>query len=290
MFLRFEAMMNGAKFSSIAEEVILRDIVEQPATVDTALSRIAGRPGQRLSAQTRTALSVRLVYNIRSRDIARRSAVRDLVAKWARDGGMLEINSRPGKHLYVVADAAPALDSSLKWTQDLSLTLTAYEQPYWEDNDPTVASFATTYDAAFGYAVGFATLDAPGTAMDATVKSVKVVNADGSKAMTNVTVRLSKSSGIVGAPKRDLKSVMNLTGLDIPPRDGVEIFYSSPGPLYAKPGILYIRQIKTKTDLFWARTPDSSDDLLFAPGSRNQVSAQTNVAATVEVNANGWWL
>lgn len=269
MFLRFEATMNGAKFSSIAEEVILRDIVEQPATVDTALSRIAGRPGQRLSAQTRTALSVRLVYNIRSRDIARRSAVRDLVAKWARDGGMLEINSRPGKHLYVVADAAPALDSSLKWMQDLSLTLTAYEQPYWVDNIPAESYVDTALknDGSGDYASSFASLTIGGT-VDFVPVNCTITNV-GSKTLTRVKIEVNNTH-------------IELSGMSVDPGGVIMIEHIR--------GILMIYNLMDSAITYlYARTPQSSDELLGKVGYNN-VNIESNSMVSVALYGAGWWL
>ncbi len=137
MFLRFEAQLNGNKFSDIAPELILRDIVESPAEVDVSKVRYANRPGQRVSSIVRTSLSVRLVYVIRSRDIQRRMEIRDLIVAWAANGGTLKVNTRPGKMLRVICETSPMLESSLRWTQDLSLTLTAYSIPYWQDEAAT---------------------------------------------------------------------------------------------------------------------------------------------------------
>lgn len=131
MLLRFEATMNGKKFSRIAEECILVDIVEDAAdmAVDTAAQ--AGRDGMRVLSRYRKSLSVTLSFVIRTQDIRKRAEIMRKVAEWAGTGGKLEINPRPGKYLYVVVDTPPAIGSHLKWTEELQLTLTAYSNPYW---------------------------------------------------------------------------------------------------------------------------------------------------------------
>lgn len=269
MFLRFEATLNGGKFSSIAEEVLLRDIVEQPATEDVTLARRANRPGQRLSAKTRTALSVRLVYNIRSRDIARRAEVRDLVAKWARDGGMLEINTRPGKHLYVVADVPPALDSSLKWTQDLSLTLTAYEQPYWVDNIPAEAYVDTALksDGSGDYTSSFASLTIGGT-VDFVPVNCTVTNV-GNTALTRVKIEVNNTH-------------IELSGMSVDPGGVIMIEHVR--------GIVMIYNLMDSAVTYlYARTPQSSDELLGKVGYNN-VNIESDSMVSVALYGAGWWL
>ena len=158
MFLRFEATMTGQKFSDIAPELYLIDIIEDPAEMDVTLTRMANKPGERVSAKTRKSLSVRLMYEIHTPDITRRAEIQRLVAKWANGyhgSGLLGVNYRPGKVLAVSCETLPVIDSSLLWTQRLSLTLTAHEVPYWEDEAATTKTVTPKVDANGNYVTLF---------------------------------------------------------------------------------------------------------------------------------------
>nr|MBR4281678.1 hypothetical protein [Clostridia bacterium] len=136
MKMRFDAALDGASFAEIDETVILLDIDEPPAEEDIDLARRAMHPGTRITSRIRRKLSVRLRFVVREYDIARRAWIMDRITAWAAKGGWLTINSRPGQRLRVVPERLPAMGSSLKWTAEIELTLTAYERPYWEQIQP----------------------------------------------------------------------------------------------------------------------------------------------------------
>lgn len=138
MLLRFDAYLNGVSFAQLDPAIILCDIVEKPPKEDRDEAKRALHPGTRISSRTRRSLPVELIFCIREYDIQARARVMDKVAEWAGDGGWLTVNTRPGQRLYVTPEL-PALGSSLKWTEDITLTLTAYERPYWEQQWPTTA-------------------------------------------------------------------------------------------------------------------------------------------------------
>lgn len=268
MFLRFEATLNGSKFSEIADEVILTDIIEEPASVDVTLARWANRPGQRLSAKTRTALSVRLVYVIRTQDIARRAEVRDLIAKWGKNGGQLTVNTRPNLYLDVTMDTPPALDSSLKWTQELTLTLTAYRLPYWVSNTLSEALIDTVAKSdGSGYVSQFASITLDGTVDSATVDCF--VSNIGSENLTRLYIKLNNT-------------FMELTGLSVEPSKTIIIEHSY--------GVVTIRDMSDDTvSYLYARTPQSSDELLGIVG-HNNVYVEANTQVSVYMYGAGWWL
>lgn len=136
MLLRFDATMNGQSISQIDPALTLRDIIELDADVDKQYAPRAIHPGTRISARVRRSTTVRLVYIVRERDVAARTAIINKLADWAGEGGWLTISTRPDMRLRVEADQSPRVDSALKWTQDLTLDLTAYSRPYWEDMFP----------------------------------------------------------------------------------------------------------------------------------------------------------
>lgn len=158
MLLRFEATMNGRKFSQIADECILVDIVEDAADVAVETNALAGRDGMLISSRYRKSLRVTLSFVIREQDIRKRAKILQKVAEWAGAGGRLEINPRPGRYMAVDVVDPVALGSHLKWTEELQLTLTAYDNPYWETRSDHAITLSQqddgTYFCADVFAVG----------------------------------------------------------------------------------------------------------------------------------------
>lgn len=274
MLLRFEAALNGKKFSEIAPEIILRDIVEIPSEEVVDLNRRGLHAGQMASGRTRLALSVRLVYVIRAYDIARRAEIRDLVAGWASNGGYLTINTRPYKRLHVKVDTAPSLESSLKWTQDLSITLTAYEQPYWEDADGTKCSISTLWSDEESTFHQRCVMEPLGN-LTSTPLSCILFN-HGSQTLTKVKISSNNT-------------YIELTGLSVPPggycESGLEIRYTEDDVME----IVQRNADGTETSLLKNRTAESSDDILLKCGELNQVQVYTNVPMIGYITVRGRW-
>lgn len=257
MLLRFEATMNGKKFSRIAEECILVDIVEDAAdmAVDTAAQ--AGRDGMRVLSRYRKSLSVTLSFVIRTQDIRKRAEIMRKVAEWAGSGGKLEINPRPGKYLTVQVGTPPAIGSHLKWTEELTLSFVAYETPYWlSDVSHAVATAAQgngSHVAADVYAVGG-----------------NVSNADASLTLI--------------APTGTLTALTITCG-------GTEIEFAvfpAISPVYVaigrENGVFFARNMLDNKSLLPYRTPESSDDLHAQCGVENvpfQVVADTALTGAV---------
>lgn len=280
MILRFEATLGDQKFSDIAPEIILRDIVETPVDVEVSTARWANRPGQRVSGRTRTALSVRLVYVIRSMDIVRRAQIRDLVAAWAGKGGYLTINSRPGKRLYVQADVAPTLDSSLKWTQDLSLTLTAYAVPYWEDETPTTFSISTAWSDTHQQYFFADVIDATSLQLDVPL-SATLINSSGVNALTNVKIIAFSANG---------ETHIELDGISVVAESmlggWVQIGYTDDG-------LMYIRNPwapEESMSLLEHRTAESSDDLILHGGVGVQIYVYSDQPISGNLTYRGRYL
>ena len=271
MLLRFEATNGGAKFSEIADEVILLDIIEQPAEVDIQKSRLAGGAGMRVSSVTRTSLTVNLVYVIRTQDPVRRAFLRDKVAQWALQASHLEVSTRPGKYLSAVPYIAPAQDSSLKWTQELTLAMTAYDVPYWRDSDVTSASY-TTNDFVFigGHAI-------TPTGADTAIPISCIITTLDEQTLTDVEVGVGNTKIV-------------LSGLDV--KTGfVDGWYSEGNVailcddghnmrIGSLSGVSYLKH----------RTPESDDVLLAQQNIRNVIYCKANVPCSITFSWNGWWV
>jgi hypothetical protein len=122
--------MNGVMLDSLDETIFITDIIEKPAGRDPIALPLAGTNGSRLQSNYRRSKTVLIRLMIREYDVTKRKAVYDKVVAWAQEG-RLEINDRPGQSLQVKLDEEPEI-SALKWTESLTLSLTAWEHPQWE--------------------------------------------------------------------------------------------------------------------------------------------------------------
>lgn len=136
MITRYEAWLDAIPLSGIDPAIYITDIQEkEPIMNVVTVARSAG-DGLFTLRRSREALSVQIKFQVREYDTARRKDIAQKIAAWAKNGGMLAISDRPRQVLRVEMDAAPRVTSALKWTQELSLTLTAYAFPYWQEDTP----------------------------------------------------------------------------------------------------------------------------------------------------------
>ena len=132
MMTRYRAWMNGKALDEIAESIIITDIVEQEPEMDAISLPLAGRSGSRLQSRHRRSKTVQIQLMIREYDVKTRKDVYNQVLAWAQSGD-LEINDREGLVLHGVRLTGESSVSALKWTEKITLSLTAYDVPYWMD-------------------------------------------------------------------------------------------------------------------------------------------------------------
>ncbi len=277
MLLRFDAVYSGAKFSEIADEAILLDIIEQPAEVDVQTSRLAGGPGMMVSSVTRTALSVQLVYIIRTQDPVRRMEVQRMVAKWANAGfnpnnsQSLEVSTRPGMRLEAKAYNSPVQNSALRWTDELSVTFVAYDIPYWIGETVSV-SVNTSWQEGYRKYRGANVIKPAGDVTKELVSTVSVINTDPeSDWLTWLRVKIDDTE-------------ITFDGIGIPINKMMII-------TYVQPRILKAYNIFNSTEnLIKYRTPDSNDDLVARVGVNNQIIIEADAQVSASVAVDGWWL
>lgn len=265
----FDAALNGVAFSSIAEEVILTDIVEEAPRMDTQTAALALRDGLIRTHNRRRSLAVRLVYVIRTQDVELRSELRDKVAAWAAKGGDLTINTRPRKRLRVVLDTSPALGSGMRWTEELSLTLTAYAVPYWEDAKVQGLQFSTVLDESDGQYFFADVITPKGNASE--IPLMVLLQCTGESALTALKIVANET-------------VMEFSGLNIAAgKNALRIDYD-------ENGLLNIWDIRTRESLMKNRIPASSDDLLLKTGESNQITIYSDQPVVGEIAYRGRWV
>lgn len=274
----FDVTIGGVKLSTLSDKIIVRDIVEEPYEEEIYKANKAYFPGQRVSKTVRRALSVRVVFVVRERNPEKRADILDNVNRWAASGNILEVNYRTktkttsdgytyteGRRLSrVVLTEPPAMDSANKWTQDLAMTFTAFDVPYWENQ------------SKYGYSFNANTLDV----MNRYSWSGTIYN-EGTAPQTPVTLTITNDS------VSDLKTInikvgnsnFYIEGLSISNGNQLVIDYDDTFGILVIYKNRYFDGNWYRSDVMSCRTAESSDELLVGPGS---VSAQ--ITANVQVS------
>ncbi len=249
---RLYCALNGVSFSSLDESIRLLDVQEISPTL-RSVTADRHTDGTYLLARHRASLQIRLRFLIAEYGVARRSELLHRVMAWAEQGGNLTLEKQGMRVLSVVCTSFPSL-SALNWLETLSLTLTAYDCPYWEDADATVLTMTDTL-----------AVTAPGTAPE-TPLDVLITNA-GSAALTRISITAAQR--------------ITLSGLSIPSGGQLRIHHDA-GYFAVESKLGGI-----STSVLSCRTPDSADDLTLLPGQAVVVSISADAAIQAELRFKG---
>lgn len=189
MMSRYGVWLDSLPLNEIDENIIITDIQEEPAETDAATYPRGYGDGIFFGRRSRRSLSVVVRFVVYEYNVTRRKTIMQKIVSWAKGGKYLTINDRPGQRLRVEVDSLPTITSALKWTQELSITFTAYAVPYWEEEAATVvnATNAAIYSAEIPGDADRAMVDAIVQASNTTV-TVKV---------NKTTISLKDVSGTV---------------------------------------------------------------------------------------------
>lgn len=238
MITRYRAWMDGIALDEIDEHIIIRDISESAPVLDINTAARPGTDGMQLLGITRTMLTVAITLEIHDRRTDRRQATADRVNAWCR-GKVLTVSTRPGKRLSVVCTGYPAVSSALRWTDALTIMLTAYEVPYWEDAEAMT-------ETAEGQASDERTLTVGGTA-----DTVLEVDIRRTGATTLNPVRIKAGA-----------SLLELVDVGLKEGETLHISHDEAGRL-----TLTIDGVEdAPRSVYNCLTPESSDDLVISPG------------------------
>lgn len=249
MNTRYSCALDGVSPERLDACILVTDITEMAPRCQVVTSATL-RHGLRHLRRVRQSLTVRISFLLREYDpVQRRAAMQKLFA-WAEGGGVLTTSDRPGQQLRVECDTLPAM-SALCWLDEMSLSFTAYETPFWESAEMT--------ESADGL------LLLPGTADEAPVDA-QIVH-QGSGTLTEMTLRCGDTA-------------ISLQGLALSP--GAEI------SIRADNGVLHI--LNSGESLLMHRTPESHDLLLAPCGVATTVSAEGDQPLSASFRARGRYL
>lgn len=250
MRTRYTAYMNGKGLQDIDPTIVITDIREKAPSMRNITSEKGWGHGSRYVDGFRESLAVGIRFMIREYDVNKRRDICSRIRAWAQEGYLTD-SEHQGQRLYVVCTAFPNVDSAMKWTTELDLTLTAYDVPFWENETPSKASTSGT-SGTLALALTGST-DAP---LNFLVTA--------SENITDFTVSVNGGS-------------MSFSGLST---KRLEITHDSRGILSVKAG---------DASALSKRTSTSSDDLQAHYGS-NTISYTCNTSCTVVATARGRYL
>lgn len=264
MLTRYGVWLNNKGLADIDDSIYIVDIVQPDIDQQVIKAESSLGGGTRYIATRRFSLPIEIHFLVRERNIARRAEILDRVRGWAQPG-YLTTTEHPGKRLYVVCSRLPSA-SAQRWTEELTMALTAYDVPYWEDERPlscTVHCEPYNTEASFTHQ-GTARMYQRGTApapMDATITANAALN----------KVRL------VGG---EAYKYLQFDGLGMKAGDVLTISHDERGILYAK---------VNGESVLHKRTTASQDDLMVKPGE-NTITLRADNMCTAVCEVRGRWL
>ena len=243
MTTRYDCALNGIALSSLSAAIHVTDVTELPPVQRVAAVPTA-RHGLKLLRRVRERLTLHVSFIIHEYDPAARRSVLQSVYAWAEQGGLLTVSDRPSQQLQVECDTLPGM-SALGWLDEMTLSFTAWETPFWE---AALRTAVTTGDNA--------TLLLPGTADDVPVSCAVVNLGDGP--LTALTLAVGDTA-------------ITLEDMAVAPGGSVEVIADA-GPLQIRSGSASLMHLRT----------GASHDLLTADSS---VETAVTVTADQPVSA-----
>lgn len=133
MISRYEVKLNNVSMASLSEKILILDVNYETPKYTRNLFQRANRNGALVGKAYKQRAAVSIVFEIHEYNISDRQTILANIIKWAKDGGDLRINDRPGQKLICVCDALPAIESVRDWTGSMTITFAAYAIPYWQN-------------------------------------------------------------------------------------------------------------------------------------------------------------
>jgi len=247
-----DVWVDGVALSTIGP-VLVRQVYEDPPTLEISNGERPGRYGQRRLMVKRQSLQVAVECQIRElRDLAARSRTAEALYRWA-NGSKLQLSNHPGRHLNCYLSAEPALGEARDYASTIRMEWTADEVPYWEDDLPEQLTISGAQSS--------------GTLMvQGTVLSPVSLTVTAGGALTTFSVTAGGST-------------VSLTGLSIPQGGVLTFERDALDNLMIRSG---------ETVLLNKRSADSADDLMAGPGP-TPVSYTANASCEVQFTSRGRW-
>lgn len=138
---RYSVSLNGVDMASIHQDLYIADIRYNNEQRNDVIFQSAKLQGAVYTKSVLSPGTVTIVFRLYIYDTNTRQSVCQMVNKWAMDGGTLTTNDRVGENLIVVPGQYAAIQSAMKWTDDISISFIS-PFPYWEQTEPATVTVA----------------------------------------------------------------------------------------------------------------------------------------------------
>lgn len=255
MISRYEVTLNGISLSTLSANILILDVSYSEPSFNDNSYRVAKRNGARTDDRVFNPKSVSISFEIHAYDIRQRTAIKNAVEAWAKNGGRLEINDHEGQYMRCVCSKFPTIESVRNWTDPLTIQFTANDIPFWQENMPS--SITLTAGTS-----GSGTFFVPGSVNGALVEANIHTNA----AITSVALTVNGRT-------------LTLSNITVSSGKDIKITYDDKA----------IQSIKVgTTSLLGNRT--GVTDLLANCGENNTVSFTSDASVTVTFSVRGCWM
>lgn len=251
MISRYAVWLNDVSLAEIDPDIYVADISYTAASPKVESSRLAASDGQYVSRDYIDSAKVAVSFEVHAYSTARRQAIVERIAVWAANGGWLKTSDRAGQKLYVRSSRYPAVNSVMRWTDNLSVEFTAYDFPFWVDEQPNAITLAQ------------------GATGNLFVYGMRPTGAELAITAVSAVSRVEVHAG---------DSKLILDGISMVSGDVLNVSYTDDHH------ILEIKQ--GNTSLLNKRTAASDDDLIVSPGT-NAVSFTADGNATCVLSVKG---
>ena len=254
MMSRYKVYLNDVEISSIDDTIYVSDISYASVSLERNTTKLGGRSGSYAGKESLPDNRVTVSFAVRQYDTQARQSVVQAVNLWCMNGGWLKVSDRPDQRMYVRCSKPAVVPSVLRWTDNLSIELTAYDYPFWTDEIPSteVLEVGNDYDV---YAPGVYRTDVEAVILP-------------SEPITSFTIECGDT-------------FFELSGISVPAGQPITISYTDDH---------HILQIESGgISLLNKRTPESSDDLVMNPGM-NSAFFDADASATCTLIVKGVYL
>ena len=253
MISRYEATLNGVAMSSLHNDLLILDLVYSDPSPQFRTNAVAGRDGTTISSRYKEDCFVTIQFELHIYGIAARQAALASVIAWARAGGILTTNDRPGQQLSCVCTTLPTIASARNWTDPLEITFSAASLPYWESDTETTLTLSGLNPSG--------NMTVPGCGEYALMDCTITPDAD----MTSLSISIGSR-------------IFSFSLLSVAAGQTVAIRYDENRRISIKANGVSIMQ---------ARDPASADDLAILTGSAQRISISSNARLTATFTARG---
>lgn len=247
--------LNGVSLETAHPSILLQHIDESAPKADVQTAARGGAPGAFVTSAQLRERAVTILFAVReAKDFTIRADAVSAAAAWAAGGGWLSLSSRPGLRLWVTPTELPSIGRLRDWTDDISLTLTAFHWPWWQEESPTAVT-------------------ATGVGSTGTEITVPVTGC----APAGLEAEITPGDALTGVTLTSGGRTMTLSNLSVASGTKLSVYYDERHLLRIEAG---------GTGLLGKRT---GDDLVLQPG-RRAVTVACSTASTVKLWARGCYL